>query len=559
MNYQITEQFVKPALFNINIEEIKRIINEKKSKNENEITFYEYINDMYDHYFLTSERLIFIFDNCPNDICIYLNIPNFIKMLMKHSEFEILEIVTNRFKFFENEDIIFFLIHHKNQIALSTYDLNQLISKYTISNKNKYGYNLILDENINRRYLTSYPSIRYEYKYSVFVYCHGTAIYYLINACEKENLNIVKFLVNLMDDINEIDLSGKTALFYACEKGNEAIVKYLIKHGAKIDIEDYEGETVLHKACESGNVNIVNYLIEHGADINHTVIDGSTPLYYACKSGNKYMVQRLIELGADINKEKGMGYIPLNGADINNKEGMGYIPLYEACKSKKGNKDIVKLFIDNNIDINRENKIGITSIFYACLSGNEDIFNYLMEQKVAIDINKEDVNEQTLLFYACKGGNEAIVKKIVELGSNINKEDINGQTPLFEACKGKNVNVLKYLVECGADIHKENIFGETALFYACERGNEAKAVVKYLIEHGADINKVDKNNQTPLYRACFPRCYEIVHSSLKIIEHLYIENIYWRNENIVNYLIEHGANINKICSYCRAYNYCANL
>jgi len=39
MNYQITEQFVKPALFNINIEEIKRIINEKKVKMKTKLLF----------------------------------------------------------------------------------------------------------------------------------------------------------------------------------------------------------------------------------------------------------------------------------------------------------------------------------------------------------------------------------------------------------------------------------------------------------------------------------------------------------------------------------------
>jgi len=513
---------------------------------------------MYDRFFLTSERLDFIFENCPDNLYIYLNIHNFIKMLFKNYENELLDIIFNRFKFFDIETIKLFLLHYKNQMSLTSTNLNKLIDKCTISRKNKYGYNfffndygniftnipipyiykhgynLIFDEYTNKHNI--FASISWIDKHSKFEYFNGCLIDYLINACEKENIYIVKFLVDIIYNINEFDSSGKTALFYACEKGNESIVKYLIEHGAKIDIEDFEKVTVFDKACESGNLNIINYLIEQGINIKNKVIEDS--LFYACKSGNERIVQRLIELGADLNKEKFMGYIPF----------------YEACKSKKTNKNIVKLFIENGVNINKEDELGITPIFYACLSGNKDIVNYLIEQEVDIDINKEDINGQTLLFYACKGGNESIVHKFVELGSDINKEDIDGQTPLFEACKGNNENVLKYLVEHGADIHKENIFGETALFYACERGNEAKAVVKYLVEHGANVNKVDKNNQTPLYRAFFPRYYEIINDKIKFIEHLYMENIYWRNESIVNYLIEHGANINKICTYCIAWD-----
>jgi len=55
---------------------------------------------------------------------------------------------------------------------------------------------------------------------------------------------------------------------------------------------------------------------------------------------------------------------------------------------------------------------------------------------------------------------------------------------------------------------------------ACENGNEN--IVKYLVEHDADVNKKNEYGEIPLIRACESR-----------------------NENIINYLIEHGANINK--------------
>jgi ankyrin repeat protein len=62
------------------------------------------------------------------------------------------------------------------------------------------------------------------------------------------------------------------------------------------------------------------------------------------------------------------------------------------------------------------------------------------------------------------------------------------------------------------------------LFMACKGGNEN--LVKYLVELGADVNKENKFNETPLYCACRKG-----------------------NEKIVKYLIEHGANVNRVNQY----------
>ncbi|OUM59957.1 hypothetical protein PIROE2DRAFT_52124 [Piromyces sp. E2] len=50
-------------------------------------------------------------------------------------------------------------------------------------------------------------------------------------------------------------------------------------------------------------------------------------------------------------------------------------------------------------------------------------------------------------------------------------------------------------------MNNENVYGETPLFYACYNGNEN--LVRYLIKHGAKINKENKDGETPLFYACY--------------------------------------------------------
>jgi ankyrin repeat protein len=52
-------------------------------------------------------------------------------------------------------------------------------------------------------------------------------------------------------------------------------------------------------------------------------------------------------------------------------------------------------------------------------------------------------------------------------------------------------------VEHGAYINKENRNGEIVLFIACKSGN--KDLVEYLVEHGADLNKIYYFDKPGLY------------------------------------------------------------
>jgi len=130
-------------------------------------------------------------------------------------------------------------------------------------------------------------------------------------ACEQENENLVKYLIEHGANVNKkyeiknyaeyyyrpsnkylskIDI--KTPLIPACEKNNISIVKYLIEHGAntnteytsyefskhwKYSLENYKIKTPSCIANENKNMIILNYLKKHGA-CNKYRIENKNPL-----------------------------------------------------------------------------------------------------------------------------------------------------------------------------------------------------------------------------------------------------------------------------------------
>ncbi len=153
-------------------------------------------------------------------------------------------------------------------------------------------------------------------------------------------------------------------------------------------------------------------------------------------------------------------------------------------------------------------------------------------------VNEQDEFGLTPLHYAAQNGNLGAVKFLIERGANVNarcakrvyeantvmkrwkKEKLLssswdwrecGCTPLHYAVKNGDLAVSKYLVEHGARVNMKNDFGDSAARYAFtvdttsffadfasfeERIN--MNLVQYLIEHNADINTKDVDGVTPL-------------------------------------------------------------
>ena len=93
-----------------------------------------------------------------------------------------------------------------------------------------------------------------------------------LQECAAEgDLDGVKRLVNLAEDVDCIDEDGNTALHYAAEGGFEAIVTFLVEKAARLDAVNDEGDTALHKATVNNFVEVIKLLIAGHANVNAQV------------------------------------------------------------------------------------------------------------------------------------------------------------------------------------------------------------------------------------------------------------------------------------------------
>lgn len=127
-----------------------------------------------------------------------------------------------------------------------------------------------------------------------------------------------------------------------------------------------------------------------------------------------------------------------------------------------------------------------------------------MQNKTIIKINEaienDDIQELRIQILKCRDIN---AKPYTDLYSAF--FEVPNQSPLSYACFKGNLECVKILVEAGADIDNANNQNHyTPLMDALSGSNHNKKdrvnIVKYLLEHGADVNKTDINNYTALFR-----------------------------------------------------------
>ncbi|BAT76402.1 Potassium channel [Vigna angularis] len=167
------------------------------------------------------------------------------------------------------------------------------------------------------------------------------------------------------------------------------------------------------------------------------------------------------------------------------------LPVSVCFAAARGDDLLLHQLLKRGMDPNESDNNRRTALHIAASQGKENCVLLLLDY--GADPNITDLDGNVALWEAMVGGHESVRKVLAENGANLQCGDV-GQF----ACTAVEQNSLKLLKEIrryGGDITLPSInSGTTALHVAVSEGNVE--IVKYLLDHGASIDKPDKHGWT---------------------------------------------------------------
>jgi ankyrin repeat protein len=271
----------------------------------------------------------------------------------------------------------------------------------------------------------------------------------LYMACDNQNIDAVRRLIDGGADINKIIGNDETPLIIACRHENIELITLLLESGANVN-QATEKNSPLHIASMYESIEIIHILFESGADPNVEISNGFTPLHTAAEYGRPHSTQLLLEYGSSINKPANSGETALIiAADTNNY-------------------NIIQILIRNGADMNIQDKNGFTALI-KCISTDVpyDIVNEMLlsgaDPLIVSYYGDSPIHAAT--YY----GRLDIVILLLDYGVDVNaatyyqniSENVSQLTPLHIACYNNNIDMVEILLERGADKTLETSDGKT--------------------------------------------------------------------------------------------------
>ncbi|XP_049536804.1 serine/threonine-protein phosphatase 6 regulatory ankyrin repeat subunit B isoform X1 [Anopheles darlingi] len=360
-------------------------------------------------------------------------------------------------------------------------------------------------------------------------------------AAKYGHVGIISTLLNKGEKVDVPTNDHYTALHIAVQSAKPAVVETLLGFGAEVHVRGGRlRETPLHIAARVRDGDrCALMLLKSGAGANKTTDDGQTPVHVAAKNGNTLTLDLLLEDNGDPLIKSNVGETPLhlgarnchpqivkhlidfvmmkhgkevlrNYLNFTNEDGA--TALHYACqvtkdevKKPNGDRDIVKMLLENGADVALNTKSTLETCFHAvAVAGNNDVLTEMISHMTATDIQKA-MNRQssvgwTPLLIACNRGHMDLVNNLLANHARVDVFDNEGRSALHLAAEHGFLQVCDALITNKAFINSKSRVGRTALHLAAMNGYSE--LVKFLIrDHNAVVDILTLRKQTPLHLA----------------------------------------------------------
>uniref|UniRef100_A0ABD2XNX2 Uncharacterized protein n=1 Tax=Trichogramma kaykai TaxID=54128 RepID=A0ABD2XNX2_9HYME len=413
--------------------------------------------------------------------------------------------------------------------------------------------------------------------FDLLFYVYGNVNYKTVNkkskfshfqaACMTSNVQRVQNFIDAGVDVN----AGKP-LLEAIERKNFEVIKFLLKSGANANVVDKRGRTPLQLIFSQfsdgteyeTNFELFRLLIKAKSDVNKTDKNGNSPMFYLldrdlCIDNKKKTLEILLQNGADVTHVNKFGYSIMHyvfgcknrkerdtfelielflkhGAHVNATDKWGLTPLHLICSQLSNIKDhghefainTIKLLFINGANINTVNRFGRTPIncLWSQLSNiknhGDEFVIHIIELLLSngVDINTAvDSSGRTPINSLCSklgrdsknDSNLKLLQVLIKYKSDVNRKDKEGHHTLFnlfgESC-GSSLqwDALKILLQNGANVTYINSAGDTILHHLIKLKYENEKhfidIYELLLSNGADVEAVDSFGRTPINSLC---------------------------------------------------------
>src|SRR5215471_2369782 len=392
-------------------------------------------------------------------------------------------------------------------------------------------------------------------------------------AVQKDDADLVDRLIKAGANVNARNDYGSTPMSEAAVNGNVAIIDKLLKAGANVESPNADGQTALMIIARTSNVEAARLLISHGANVNAVEKwREQTPLMWAAAEGQPLMVKELVAHGADVNARSHVNdwerQVTAEARAIARPAG-GLTPLLYVAR--QGCLGCAKALVEGGADLNLADPDGVPPLLLSILNMNFDVAAYLIDKGAnvdkwdwwgespiyaAVDVNTiphggrpdrpsldETTSLQIIEMLLKKGANPNLQLKLLPPYRNLGADRgvdgmLNiGTTPLLRAAKGLDAPAIALLLQYGANPNLPNNRGFIPVVAAAGVGSvdadtrgwfttedvqqRSIASLDLLLKAGSDVNAADTQGKTLLDGAAF-----------------------WGWNDVVQYLVDHGANLN---------------
>jgi ankyrin repeat protein len=177
------------------------------------------------------------------------------------------------------------------------------------------------------------------------------------------NLELMIKLLKAGENINVVDIFGRTPLFHAFSSKNLKCCSLLIRCGSKIDKVDKLNKTCLFYAVKCQYIDNIIFLLDNGANIEHENCYNETPLVYGSRLCCYDSVRILLIKGANINH-------------VDKYQNNSLI--YAAEKDCNNENELISLLISYNINVNIINNKGDTPLIVASVYNKLKVVELLL-------------------------------------------------------------------------------------------------------------------------------------------------------------------------------------